>query len=248
MRKVNVTLLALVAVCLVVAPLAFGQGGNPPAATNQSGTTSDHRATAGSALHDHLLNVNCVEVPLGEKRPEFGCFIIATAKDLQFTQPTVYWHLQTFPSRGAAEAAKSATGIVVVEDGRVWLSEFGQQDNAPQRGEGVVVIGPLDLPPAKTYDAVISYAVMRPGDRSLVHTHPGPEAWYMLAGEQCLETQTGTTKKARTGETMTVAPNVPMQLSIVGTTVRRSLVLIIHDSAQAAIIPSDWTPSEACDR
>jgi len=29
MRKVNVTLLALVAVCLVVAPLAFGQGGNP---------------------------------------------------------------------------------------------------------------------------------------------------------------------------------------------------------------------------
>ena len=176
MRKVNVTLLALVAVCLVVAPLAFGQGGNPPAATNQSGTTSDHRATAGSALHDHLVNVNCVEVPLGEKRHEFGCFIIATAKDLQFTQPTVYWHLQTFPSRGAAEAAKSATGIVVVEDGRVWLSEFGQQDNAPQRGEGVVVIGPLDLPPAKTYDAVISYAVMRPGDRSLVHTHPGPEA------------------------------------------------------------------------
>jgi len=125
---------------------------------------------------------------------------------------------------------------------------IGQHDTAPQRGEGVVVIGPLDLPPAKTYDAVISYAVMRPGDRSLVHTPPGPEAWYMLAGEQCLETQAGTTKKARTGETMTVAPNVPMQLSIVGTTVRRSLVLIIHDSAQAAIIPSDWTPSGACDR
>ena len=72
MRKVNVTLLALVAVCLVVAPLAFGQGGNPPAATNQSGTTWDHRATAGSALHDHLVNVNCVEVPLGEKQPELA--------------------------------------------------------------------------------------------------------------------------------------------------------------------------------
>jgi len=45
MRKVNVTIFALVAVCLVVAPLAFGQGGNPPAVTNQSGTTSGHRAT-----------------------------------------------------------------------------------------------------------------------------------------------------------------------------------------------------------
>jgi len=63
----------------------------------------------------------------------------------------------------------------------------------------------------------------------------------MLAGEQCLETQAGT-KRARVGEAMTVAPNVPMQLSIVGTTVRRSPVLIIHDSAQSVIIPSDWKP------
>ena len=130
----------------------------------------------------------------------------------------------------------------------MWLSEFGLRNSGPQGGKVVAEIGPLELPPAKTYDAVVSYAVMRPGDRSLVHTHPGPEGWYMLAGEQCLETQAGTKKKARAGESMTVSPNVPMQLSIVGTTVRRSIVLIIHDSAQAAIIPSDWKPSGACGR
>jgi len=109
----------------------------------------------------------------------------------------------------------------------------------------VAVIGPLELPPVKTFDAVLSYAVMRPGDRSLVHTHPGPEGWYMLAGEQCLETQAGT-KKAGAGQTMTVPPNVPMQLSIVGAALRKSLVLIIHDSTRAAIIPSDWKPTGAC--
>ena len=200
----------------------------------------------GSGPHEHLV-ATCVEVPRGEKRPEFGCFIIAKARGLQFTQPTVYWHLRAFPSRAEAEAVKSAKGIVVEEDGRVWLSEFGLRASAPRGGEPVAVIGPLELPPAKTYDAVLSYAVMRPGDRSLVHTHPGPEGWYMLAGEQCLETQGGT-KKARTGETMTVAPNVPMELSIIGATIRRSLVLIIHDSAQAPIIPSDWKPSGACSR
>lgn len=247
MRKMNLTVLTLVAIGLLAALLAFGQGGNPPASTNQSGATSDHRTTTGSASHDHLLDVNCVKVPPGEKRPEFGCFIDATAKGLQFTQPTVYWHLRTFPSRAAAEAVKSATGIVVEEDRRVWLSEIGPRDSSSSGGEAVAVIGPLELPPARTYDAVVSYAVMRPGDRSLVHTHPGPEGWYLLAGEQCLETQSGT-KKARTGETMTVSPNVPMELSIVGTTVRRSLVLIIHDSAQAAIIPSGWKPSGACGR
>jgi len=198
----------------------------------------------GSASHEHLV-ATCLEVPLGEKRPEFGCFIIATAKGLQFTQPTVYWHLRAFPSRAAAEAVKSERGIVVEENGRSWLSEFGPRDRAPRGGEAVAVVGPLELPAAKSYDAVLSYAVMRPGDRSLVHTHPGPEGWYMLAGEQCLETQAGT-KKARTGETMTVSPNVPMELSIIGATVRRSLVIIIHDSAQAPIIPSDWKPSGAC--
>ena len=199
---------------------------------------------SSSASHEHLV-ATCAEVPPGEKRPDFGCFIIATVKGLQFTQPTVYWHLQTFPSRAAADAAKSATGVVVEEDGRVWLSEFGPRDGVPRGGEPVALIGPPELPRARTYDAVLSYAVMRPGDRSLVHTHPGPEGWYMLDGEQCLETQAGT-KNARAGETMTVSPNVPMELSIVGTTIRRSLVLIIHDSTQAAIIASDWKPSGAC--
>jgi len=138
-----------------------------------------------------------------------------------------------------------STLVVVEEDGRVWLSEFGSPGSGARGGKEVSEIGPLELPPAKAYDVVVSYAVMRPGDRSMVHTHPGPEAWYMLAGEQCLETPAGT-RQVGTGESMAVAPNVPMRLSVVGTTVRRSLVVIIHDSAQAAIIPSDWKPPGGC--
>ncbi len=32
-----------------------------------------------TAPHEHLV-ATCLEVPPGEKRPEFGCFIVATAK------------------------------------------------------------------------------------------------------------------------------------------------------------------------
>jgi len=46
MRKVNFTLLALVAVSLLAAPLALGQGGNPPASTKESGQTSGKGMTA----------------------------------------------------------------------------------------------------------------------------------------------------------------------------------------------------------
>jgi len=201
----------------------------------------------GTAGHEHLAEVACVDVPPGVKRPEFGCFNIGTVTGLHFSQASVYWHLRAFPSRKAADAVRSATGIVVEEDGRVWLSEFGARDAAPRGGEAIAVVGPLELPAAKSYAAVLSYAVMRPGDSSRVHTHPGPEGWYVLAGEQCLETPDGA-NRARAGGTATVRSNIPMELNVTGTRLRRAFALVIHDSAQQRGIPSDWKPSGACSR
>jgi quercetin dioxygenase-like cupin family protein len=195
--------------------------------------------------HEHLSEVACVDVPPGEKRPEFGCFNVGTVKGLQFPQKAVYWHLRAFGSRQTAEAARSSTGIVVEEGGRVWLSEFGAREAAPNGGEAVAVVGPLQLSAAKSYSAVLSYAVMRPGDSSRVHTHPGPEGWYVLAGEQCLETPEGASK-AGAGKTVTVPPNVPMELTVTGTTIRRAFALVIHDSTQQRGIPSAWKPAGKC--
>ena len=210
--------------------------------------TSNPRAQVpGAAEHDHLTHVACVDVPPGEKRPEFGCFNVGAVTGLHFSESSVYWHLRAFPSRQSAETARSATGIVVEEDGRVWLSEFGPRDAAPRGGDAIAVVGPLQLPKAASYTAVLSYAVMRPGDKSRVHTHPGPEGWYVLAGDQCLETPAGA-DRARVGGTMTVAPNIPMELNVTGTTLRRAFALVIHDSAQERGIPSDWKPSGACSR
>src|SRR6476619_4755902 len=199
----------------------------------------------GPAGHEHLTEVACVDVAPGEKRPEFGCFNIGMVTGLHFSQASVYWHLRTFPTRKAAEAAKSATGIVVEEDGRVWLSEFGPRNTAPRGGDAIAIVGPLQLPAARNYAAVLSYAVMRPGDNSRVHTHPGPEGWYVLAGEQCLETPAGATR-SRAGGTMTVGENTPMELTVTGTTIRRAFALVIHDSSQERGVPSDWKPSGAC--
>jgi quercetin dioxygenase-like cupin family protein len=200
---------------------------------------------AGSAGHAHLTEVACVDVPAGEQRPEFGCFNVATVSGLHFGQTSVYWHLRAFPSRKAAEIARSATGLVVEEAGRVWLSEFGPRNPAPRGGEAIAVVGPLHLPAAKSYAAVLSYAVMRPGDNSRVHTHPGPEGWYVLAGEQCLETPAGA-GRARAGGTMTVRSNTPMELNVTGTTLRRAFALVIHDSTQQRGTRSEWKPSGAC--
>lgn len=209
--------------------------------------TALHAQVPEVSGHEHLTEVACVNVPASEKRPEFGCFNVATVTGLHFSRASVYWHLRTFPNRKAAEAAKRSSGIVVEEDGRVWLSEFGPRKLKPRGGQAVVVVGPLQLPSAKSYTAVLSYAVMRPGDNSRVHTHPGPEGWYVLAGAQCLETPAGA-NKARAGGTMTVQSNTPMELNVTGSVIRRAFALVIHDSAQERGKPSNWKPSGACNQ
>jgi ketosteroid isomerase-like protein len=46
MRKLSFIPLAVVSICLFVAPLALGQGGSPPASTKESGKTSGKGMTA----------------------------------------------------------------------------------------------------------------------------------------------------------------------------------------------------------
>ena len=104
-----------------------------------------------AAGHDHLTEVACVDVPAGEKRPDFGCFNVGTVSGLHFSATGVYWHLYGFPSMQAALAVKSSSGIIAEEDGRVWLSEFGSPDSASRGGERVAVIGPLQLAAAGSY-------------------------------------------------------------------------------------------------
>ncbi len=171
---------------------------------------------------------------------------VGTLTGLHFSQASVYWHLHAFPSTKAAEAVKSATGIVVEEDGRVWLSEFGPRNPAPRGGEAIAIVGPLQLPAAKSYAAVLSYAVMRPGDNSRVHTHPGPEGWVTCWRESSVWRLRLAPSGLGPEEPATVRASTPMELNVTGTTLRRAFALVIHDSAEERGIPSDWKPSGAC--
>lgn len=213
--------------------LVFLLGGHPPAVAESTGQIL--------TVAPHM----CVVTAPGEIRPEFGCFRIGIAKELKLKRATIYWHLYTFPNRAAADTAKSSSGIVVEENGRVWLSEFGSRNRPLHGGHRIAVVGPLKLLPADSYTAEIAYSVMQPDDRSRVHTHSGPEAWYVLSGVQCLKTPSGT-RSARAGATMSVTPNLPMELSVTGAEVARSLTLVIHDSTQDFGTASTWKPTDAC--
>jgi len=142
---------------------------------------------------------------------------------------------------------------VAEAEGRYWIFSFGLKDGAPKSGELVASIGPLPLtsntlPKASLYEIVAYLAVMPPGAYTRVHIHPGPEAWYVLSGEQCLETPAGVMKAGR-GQTKFAPPMTRMRLTNNGPSIRRALFIVIHDASRPWTIPTnDWKPSGACDR
>ena len=63
------------------------------------------------------------------------------------------------------------------------------------------------------------------------HTDAGPEAWYTMAGETCLETPTGKQVGRVGGQHVIVPGGPPMHLTATGNEQRRALVLILHESS-----------------
>jgi quercetin dioxygenase-like cupin family protein len=158
----------------------------------------------------------------------------------------VFWHLYSYPTRSDAEAAKGAHGTVVESFGKVWLYTIAEESWRPARGQRIAVIGPLAIMSGKQYTARYMEAVFAPGMNTRIHRHSGPEAWYVLAGAQCLETPEGITV-ARAGEGAVVPQGPPMILQSVGTETRRSVLLVLHESTQPwSTLTDDWKPKGLC--
>ena len=184
--------------------------------------------------------------PAAERTNEVGCYFTASEALGPLGESPVFWHLYQYPSRAAADVAKGVHGTVVVSFGKVWLYTIAEKGWRPVAGERVAVIGPLAIIPGKEYTARYMEAVFTPGMKTRIHRHSGPEAWYVLAGVQCLETPEGITV-ARAGEGAVVPQGPSMILQSVGSETRRSVLLVLHESQQSwTACVNDWAPKGLC--
>jgi len=198
------------------------------------------------------MNVAAVGVPGGCAVPaaghtnDLGCYLTAVEPLTADASYPVYWYLHTFPSRTAAENAQPVRGTIVESFGKVWLLTMAQDTWRPPSGEFVARVGPIPLKPGKSYTVRYMEATFTPGMHTAPHRHPGPEAWFVLTGAQCLETPDGVTV-VRAGHSAIVREGPPMLLSGVGTQVRRALVLVVHDSSLPWTAPAhDWNAKGLC--
>ncbi len=159
----------------------------------------------------------------------------------------MFWHLDVYKTRAAAEAAKGPQGTVVDSLGKVWLLTIAEEGWRPIGGERIAEIGPLAITAGEKYSAQYMEAIFTPGMMAPAHTHSGPEAWYTLTGETCLETPQGKQVGSAEGQYVIVPGGPPMHLTATGTETRRAIVLILHDSSKpATTLVHDWTPKGLC--
>ncbi len=184
--------------------------------------------------------------PLSERTGESGCWIVLTQNIGELPKGPLYWALDRFPTRAAAESAKSTQGMVVEALGEVWVFTLGAKDLHPQQGEHVTQIGPISVHPGERYTAQFMEAIMPPGVPTRTHRHPGPEAFYTESGESCLETPQSK-QVGRKGVDIIIPEGEPMNLVTTSKEIRRSIILVLHPTSSPWItIADDWTPKGLC--
>jgi quercetin dioxygenase-like cupin family protein len=202
-------------------------------------------ASAQPAPHDNGdATVRCTS---GGDPGSLGCHILAD-QDLGKAagRRPLYWQIDKFRSEAAATAAAGPKDrILQVYDG-VWLMSVAPIRRARKGGVRIASVGPLPVVSGVRYRAQYMSAAFDPGTRTFAHSHPGPEAWFVLEGSQCLETPEGATIVSA-GKSGVVKGGTPMMLFSHGQATRRSLVLILHDATQpATIFATDWRPAGLC--
>jgi quercetin dioxygenase-like cupin family protein len=74
-------------------------------------------------------------------------------------------------------------------------------------------------------------AYFMPGQITTIHVHSGPEALFVVEGEQCVQLKDSAIR-TKAGATAIVPAGEVMRLAAVGNGPRRALVLVLHDADQ----------------
>lgn len=172
--------------------------------------------------------------------------LLAHARLGRIDEDTVYWSLDTYPTVEAANKDRTA-GAVIVAYGKIWLFTVGPLSQRPLRGQHVADIGPIAVSKDAMYDAEFLRSTFSPGMTAPVHVHSGPEAFYAISGDTCLETPDGVQFGRGAGNSVIVRGGPPMLLMATGTETRRGFALILHDPAlPPTTLVHSWQPKGLC--
>ena len=121
--------------------------------------------------------------------------------------------------------------VALEAHGTWWLLTIESGIDDHHGGQHVTQVALPPLPPAPKYSMLVMSAHIPAGLTSRVHHHSGVKAFYVVDGEQCLETETRPYKMPK-GGSLAVPAGVTMRLVATGSTPRRGLAVMVYDAAQ----------------
>lgn len=172
-----------------------------------------------------------------------GCWLSAEL-GIERPPPVLYWHIVRAGSEAEArkEAARHRWASVIRAHGAWWLYVM----SADAREPGLPahhVAGPLATAPDRPVTARFMESLFPPGMRTRVHSHSGPEVFFVIDGEQCTETPSER-RTIRAGESYVVPGGPHLQGAPRG---RRSVVLILAPAGEPWMRLSDeWQGTGFC--
>ncbi len=159
----------------------------------------------------------------------------------------VYWQLHAYPDFASAQRARTENTAITAAFGRIWLFSIGPKGASPAPENLVAEVGPITVESGTSYDAKFLKSTFSPGMQAPVHVHSGPEAFYAVSGDTCLETPDGVQVGHGPGNSLVVRAGPPMLLMAPGPEPRRGFALILHDhAAPPTTLVSNWTPKGLC--
>ena len=199
-------------------------------------------ASAAAAQPTPAVPGGCAS-PARENIGKAGCYL-SVELTIEHPPARLYWHIRQEETEAGAWAAARAYrwSTVVPAHGEWWAYVLSPRAHEPALARHHVA-GPFAIAAGKPVVARFMESCFTAGMRTRVHAHSGPEAFYVIDGEQCTETPTHR-RRIKAGESYIVKSGLHLQSAPHG---RRSLVLILATPGEPWMRLSDaWAGTEYC--
>jgi quercetin dioxygenase-like cupin family protein len=178
---------------------------------------------------------------------------VAQKKIKQLPTGPLYWRVENFPTLADAKAAvgpdgwnpasvryETTTSLIAEVAGKIWVVTLGPKDASTPGGSKVAEIGPVPAITAPEYLLRLNYGSGPPEAETPVHSHPGSEAFYVVAGRLGQRTPHGV-DYVEAGHTMNGHPaGMPMQVFNAGTTDLTALIMFVVDASKPFSVPAKF--------
>jgi len=176
---------------------------------------------------------------------------VAQKKIKQLPTGPLYWRVENFATLADAKAAvgpdgwnpasvqyETTTSLIAEVAGKIWVVTLGPKDASTPGGSKVAEIGPVPAITAPEYLLRLNYGSGPPGAKTPVHSHPGSEAFYVVAGRLGQRTPHGV-DYVEAGHTMNGhSAGMPMQVFNAGTTDLTALIMFVVDASKPFSVPA----------